>query len=122
MSEDLVHLIASFEVIIAWLGCGYFIWLYATRSPWRETLVGRTMMQGRVSMFALLTYALTSRWMDPVPWLQVTLGLVVYALIAGMEWRQAFVVRYAQKGNITPENPNYTPVTDWFRKHFGHKR
>jgi len=116
MNEDLVYTIASIIVIIAWLGCGWFIWLYATGSPWRETLIGRTMMLGRVSMFALLTFALTNRWLEPAEDLRNILALMIYASIAAMEWRMAAVVRYAQKGNITIENPNYTPIRDWFRR------
>lgn len=116
MNEDLVYLIASILVIIAWLGCGWFIWLYATGSPWQETLIGRTMMLGRLSMFALLTYALTSRWLEPIEDLRYILGLLTYAGVAIMEWRMAAVVRYAQTGNITIENPNYTPIRDWFRR------
>lgn len=116
MNDDVVYLIASVLVIIAWLGCARFIWLYATRSPWRETLIGRTMMLGRVSMFALLTFALTARWLEPTQELRDILALLIYASIALMEWRMAAVVDYAQKGNITIDNPNYTPIRDWVRR------
>ena len=116
MNDDLVYLIASIIVIIAWLGCARFITLYATRSPWRETLIGRTMMLGRVSMFVLLTFALTARWLPISQEVRDVLALLIYASIAMMEWRMAAVVDYAQKGKITVENPNYTPISDWFRR------
>jgi hypothetical protein len=118
-AEEVAYLIASILAAIAWVGNLRFIYLYATRSPWRETLIGRTMMQGRLSMFALLTFALTNRWLQPAPVLYLTLGLAVYAGIAYMEWQQSQVVWYAQKGKITIENPNYTPIRDWIRRRRG---
>jgi hypothetical protein len=117
MNDGLVDLTANLLVVAAWLGCARFIWLYATRSPWRETLIGRTMMLGRVAMFTLLTFALVARWVEIPDLVRNSVALLIYASIALMEWRMAAVVDYAQKGNITIDNPNYTPIRDWFERH-----
>lgn len=117
MSENVVYLIASILVLMAWAGTALFVTYYALLSNWRVSLVGRTLMSRAVSMLLLLTYALTSRWLDPVQDVQFALGLGVYALITIMEWRLFLVLRAVQTGKVTVQKPNYTPVRDWFRRY-----
>lgn len=92
-----VLLIANILVIFAWLGAGLFVGFYLTRSPWRKTPTGRTLMYRAATMLALLTYALTARWLHAIEIVEVTLGLLIYALVAAMEWRMFYILRKAQK-------------------------
>ena len=116
MNENVVLLIANIIVVLAWGGTSAFILAYAVRSPWSSTLVGRTLMHRAASMWLLLTYALTSRWIEPIPEVQQALGLGVYALIALMEWRLFLVLRFVQEGNVTPDHPDYQPLREWWRR------
>lgn len=115
MSESVVYLIASIIVIIAWGGNSSALVSYSLWSPWQATLVGRSLMYRNLSMWLLLTYALTSRWLNPVPDLQYALGLGIYALIALVEWYLFLVLRAVQTGRITVDHPNYSPLRDWIR-------
>jgi hypothetical protein len=115
MNEGVVYLIASIIVVVAWFFNSAFIISFARHNLWNASLVGRTQMQGRASMWLLLTYALTARWLDFSPALQHSLGLTTYALIALMEARQFLVLRYTQAGHLTFETLDYHPVRDWWK-------
>lgn len=95
--EAVVLLMANILVIFAWVGAGLFVAFYATKSPWRSTPIGRTLMFRAATMFALLTYALTARWLHAVEIVEVTLGLAIYLAVGIMEWRMFAVLRKAQK-------------------------
>lgn len=116
MSEDLAYLIASIIVIVAWGGNTSALVSYSLWSPWQATLVGRSLMYRNVSMWLLLTFALTSRWLDPVPEVRNVTALVIYSTIAMVEWWLFLVLRAVQSGKITVVHPNYTPVRDWIRR------
>lgn len=116
MSENVVYLIASIIVIVAWGGNSAALVSYSLWSPWHESLVGRVLMWRNASMWLLLTYALTSRWLDPIPDVQYALGLGIYALIALVEWYLFIVLRAVQTGRITVEHPNFTPIRDAIRR------
>lgn len=115
MSEGVVYLIASIIVVVAWGFNTAFIYRYARYSDWEYSLVGRTQMQGRASMWLLLTYALTVRWLDVFPPLQYVIGLIVYTLIALMEVRMYFVLRYTQLERVSLQVHNYTPIRNWWK-------
>lgn len=117
MNEGLAVAIATVEVVLGWLGTTAFMVAYHLKTPrWNKTPVGRTFMHRAASMWLLLTYALTSRLLDPVPEIQQTMALVVYFFIILMEWRLFLVLRFIQEGRITLEHPNYTPIRDvWAR-------
>lgn len=120
MSEPLAVVIANVLVICGWLGTTSFILAFHLKSdfPWYKSLVGRTMMQRAFSMWALLSYALSSRLLEPVPEVQRLMAITIYAFIVLMEWRLFFVLRFIQEGKITLDHPNYTPFRDWWRRHF----
>lgn len=117
MPESLAYLIASVIVIIAWAGNSAALVSYTLWSPWQATLVGRSLMYRNASMWLLLTFALTSRWLDPVPEVRNVLALIVYSLIALVELWLFLVLRAVQTGRITVDHPNYTPFRDWLRRH-----
>lgn len=116
MSENVVLLLANILVIIAWGGALAFIIAYSTRSPWRRSAIGRTLMYRALVMFALLTYALTARWLEPVDWLNYGLGLGIYALVAFMEWRLFMTLRDAQKNPTTSTRHRYEPIKNAMRR------
>lgn len=116
MSENVVLLIANILVLFAWVGCALFVTFYAVGSPWRSTLPGRTLMYSKLAMLLLLTYALTARWLEPVPNLNYSLALGAYAAISFIQWRLFATLRYVQRGLVTPDNPNYTPFRDWLKR------
>lgn len=113
MSDNIAYLIASIIVIIAWGGNSSALVSYAMWSSWQDTLIGRVLMYRNVSMWLLLTFALTSRWLDPVPEIRNVLALLVYTSIALVEWWLFLVLRAVQTGRITIDHPNYTPLRDW---------
>lgn len=119
MSENLAYLIASIIVLLAWGGNTSALVSYTMWSPWQSTLVGRSLMYRNVSMWLLLTLALTSRWLDPVPEVRNVLALMVYSSIALVEWRLFLVLRAVQTGRITVDHPEYTPFRDWLRRRGG---
>lgn len=121
MNEGVVYLIASIIVIVAWVFNSLFIYRYARFSQWQYSLIGRTQMQGRGSMWLLLTYALTVRWLELFPDVQYAIGLAVYAMIAYMEIRMFVVLRYTQLERVSLQKHNYTPIRDWWKKHITKK-
>lgn len=94
-----------------------FVLVYATGSPWRRTLIGRTLMYLAASMALLLVYAFTSRWLGLPEDLRQAVGTGVYAILVGMWGRLLLVLRFAQRGNVSAEHPNYTPLRDWLARH-----
>lgn len=116
MSENVVLLIANIIVIVAWVGCALFVVTYAFGSPWRSTLAGRTIMYSKMAMLALLTYALTARWIEPADEVNYAIALATYAGIAAVQWRLYATLRYVQAGKVTLDKPNYTPVRDWWKR------
>ena len=116
MSENVVLLIANIEVILAWIFCGYFIYRYARYSKWRSSTPGRTMMYSQLSMFTLLTYALTARWLQPIDWLNYILGLSTYASITIMQGFLLLLLILIQTGKITADRPDYRPIRALWRR------
>jgi hypothetical protein len=117
MNDSLARLTANFEVVFAWLGTTSFILAYHFGTPgWRLTPVGRTLMHRAFSMWLLLSFALTSRLLEPTPEIRNLIAVVIYFLIGVMEWRLFLILRFIQEGKITLENPHYTPVRNWWRR------
>lgn len=111
----LLLLIANIEVIFAWIGATGFVIVY-WRAPWKRSLMGRTLMQLGLTMWFLLTYALTARWIQPIDWLNYSLALFAYALVALSMIRLFVVFWLAVRGVITFDQPNWTPVRNWIRR------
>ena len=116
MNDSTVLLIANLLVLNVFAAVTSFIVAYAWKSPWQSTPIGSAFMHIGASMWLLVTYALTSRVLEPLPWVQDIMALCIYAIIGVMWWRVFFVLRFIQTGRITLEEPNYTPIRNWLRK------
>lgn len=121
MSNTLAVLIATIEASAAWAGITGFISFYHFGSPWRASLVGRTIMYLAMSLWLLLTLALVGRWIDPDPALFQYLALTTYGILALMCLRLLVTLVLAQRGTISVDQPNYTPFRTWWRGRRGEK-
>jgi hypothetical protein len=74
--------------------------------------VGRTLMFRAGSTLVILSYILISTWFDLSVFNQYVFGLWIYVIIALTEWRLFSALRYAQRGLVSAEHPNYSPVLD----------
>lgn len=114
----MIELIANCMIVVAWLGVLAFVFSYYRNSPWKQTLIGRTIMYKAGAMLALLSLGLASNWLDGYPGEQ-WIRLLIYGTLAIVQWRLFMSLLYIQKGLVTYDNPNYTPVRNFltrFRK------
>jgi hypothetical protein len=112
MGLDTVVFLGPIVATIAWAGTLAFVLAYAIDSPWRSSLVGRTMMYRAGSMLVILSYILVSKWFDLTFVNQYVFGLGIYVIVALTEWRLFAALRFAQRGRVTADHPNYSPVLD----------
>lgn len=93
-----------------------FVIVYAIGSPWKRSLIGRTVMYLAVSMLILLSYEFVENWIE-IPYdVRRTAAVVVFAFLVLMWGRMFLALRYAQKGLISADNPNYSPFRDWLAR------
>lgn len=123
MSEATAYLVASIEVLGVWAAVTTFIVLYAWWSPgWRDTPVGKMLMGFAVTMWLLVTLALTARWLPFSDLIVQLLAIATYALILA-SWVWAVVVLIMlRRGIITPTRMDPHPVRDWVRRRFHRPR
>jgi hypothetical protein len=116
MSEGVVYAIASVFVLVGLAANVRFVYRYARYSDWSGNPVGRTHMIRALSMGSILLYAFGSRWLPLPEVVQHLLGLAVWATVAFVEVRIAAVLEAIQRGNISVEDRNWTPIRDWLHK------
>lgn len=117
MNEETSQLVGSILSAMLLVEVLWFLVLAGFRSPWRAGVVGRTIMHLAASMALLMIYIFIARWLDVSEDTRRLIGNSVYGFLVLMWGRMLLMLRFIQKGKITPENPNYTPLRDWVRRH-----
>lgn len=113
----MIQIIGSVLSLILLLETVAFVVLYAVRSPWREGLVSRALMYVMASLSLILVFVFIRRWLSlPEPVLDL-IGLGIYAVLVVVVGWLVVALLYGQAGKITAENPNYTPLRNWWRRH-----
>lgn len=107
--------VANILIFVAWPAVALFIAYYAAKSPWRKTLIGKSMMYKSIAMLMLLSLSLLGNWFSGYPG-EPLVRATVYFILAIVQWRLFFSLRYAQTGKVTLEHPDYKPVREFFRK------
>ncbi len=76
-SAALFPLLTGAAAALAWV----FVLLYATRSPWRRTVVGRSLMYVWLALTAILTLVFFSYWLGAYPGRDYVRALVYSTLL-----------------------------------------
>lgn len=107
--------VANILILVAWPAVALFIGYYWAKSPWRKSLIGKTMMYKSMAMLLLLTLSIAANWFSGYPG-EPIVRAAVYLILAIVQWRLFISLRYAQTGKVTLEHPDYKPMRGFFSK------
>jgi len=113
----MIQVVGNLFMLFTFAECLLFVLFYGFGSPWRVSPIGRAVMNLAGSMALILGYAFVARWVVPPEDVRQYIALAVYIVLALVWGRMLLLLRYAQQGHITPENPNYQPLRNWWNGH-----
>lgn len=115
MNLELFDFLADVMILVAWPATVLFIVFYGTISPWKVSLIGRSVMYFALSMFALLSLGISTNWIHDYDY-EPIVRFVVYGGVTATLWRLFYSLRLAQTGRISVEHMNHSPFKDAYRK------
>lgn len=77
-----------------------FVGFYYARSPWRQLMVGRSLMYFALSLILVVVTVSLSLWFGSAYPGREYVRIVAYSLVSAMTWRLFFTLRYIQKQPI----------------------
>ena len=108
MNLEIFDQIANLSIFIAWVPSALFIFFYGKFSPWRATVVGRSVMYLAISIFFLLTLGISANWFDDYTFEPIVRALIYGGVTINL-WRLFYALRLAQTGRVSARRPDYHP-------------
>lgn len=96
MSDLMSRVIGDTILVILLVPLVLFIFLYGTRSPWRLTPLGRSLMLQKLLLVLLVGFSLFSTIVHDYPG-YVWIRILIYLAVAAALWTDVYLLRQVQK-------------------------